>query len=189
MPCFVLGNLKKTMGNPLVNFYSIRGYTMPNGAEIENIPFSKKDTTKKSNGYLFISSGCGFAGTTSPEFGYYRAIIRNKIYNTLRADLLSPDLLKKVLSVIAVDSLAAAGVLTLTENEKSIIEELKLSRQGYSVCSGCTMQQFGYVSDIFTSNEKGASVLNFLKAKLGFRVPQALDIPQYPAIFSFKRPL
>jgi len=109
-----------------------------------------------------IRLGCGFTGTSSEEFEFYKLLIKSKDYKKIRKNFNSNRLFDQLLGAIVLEELSKCGELVLSDQEKKDIEAVKTSSKTYSVCEGCISHWNGEIKDIFNHDPKDTSFLNLL---------------------------
>jgi hypothetical protein len=106
---------------------------------------------KEKKDSISINVGCGIAGYTDPEIIRYRKLFQHKDITAVRGRLIDGSPREQLLSCILLKALANDKSVSLTDEEYSGIRDIENARTKYFICYGCTFQQSGTYSEVFSS--------------------------------------
>lgn len=85
-----------------------------------------------------VGFGCSYSGLPTKPVIKVTEMLETKKYKEVAGLLSSRNQAEKYLAVISVEKLVAIGKYELSDTEKVLISEARLSDKLVSVCSGCT---------------------------------------------------
>jgi hypothetical protein len=84
-----------------------------------------------------VGFACFFEGRETKLVSRFAKIVKRKRYDTIQEMLTSKNTGERFMAVLCMERLEAVGRVTLTTEEKAVIEQIKTSTDLVAVCSGC----------------------------------------------------
>lgn len=98
-----------------------------------------------------VGFGCYYEGRQTKPVIKFNKLIRNHNYKAISKALRSSNNAERYLAVITLERLSESGKYNLTPDEQTLINNIKISSDRVSVCSGCTYFDTISLKDAFSS--------------------------------------
>ena len=122
--------------------------------------------TASSKYEILIRLSCGEGGVSSKEFDSTKTLLLSRDYKTVIKNLLSPNPVTQITSVVALETLKHRKKIHILPTEQEQINLIKNSKIACSVCEGCTHHFTGIIRDIFEPTDSNGFIKS-IKYRLG----------------------